>query len=314
MIYKRVLLVKFYTRVGYGPRRPPVGLGYIAEALKQADIEYNVFDCDLGYTHNDLIQKIADYKPDLVGISMVTLGYLDFNDLIDRIKMKFDCDIIVGGPHISTMREKGLTDCKGIDYGMVGEGDLSMVALCQGEALDQIPGIIFREGDQIQFNGVVPPIRDLDALGFPTYERFELDKYYGFKTELSLVTSRGCPYGCIYCSVRLIMGPRMRFRSADNVVDEIEFWTQKGYHSFAIMDDNFSHDRQRVMDICNEIERRGLSGFRISLANGLRADRMDHEMLKCLKDVGAYEIQIGVEAAHDRILKFLKEYGTTVNN
>jgi len=307
MKYNRVLLVKFYTKVGYGPRRPPVGLGYIAEALKNAGIPYEVLDCDLGYTTEDLLEKVKNYKPDLIGISMVTLGYLSFYEIINQLKDACSCDIVVGGPHISTMREEGLADCPGIDYGIVGEADRSIVALCEGKPLDQIEGLVYRSNEEIRFNGVVPPIKDLDSLGFPTYEGFELEKYYGFKTELSLVTSRGCPYGCIYCSVRLIIGSRMRFRTANNVVDEVEHWIKLGYHSFAIMDDNFSHDRQRVLDICDEIERRGLSGFKISLANGLRADRVDRELLQRLKDVGAFEIQIGVEAASDPILKFLRK-------
>jgi anaerobic magnesium-protoporphyrin IX monomethyl ester cyclase len=306
LAYNRVLLIKFTMKVGYGPRRPPVGLGYIAEALKRQAISYEVIDCDLGYGLDEILEKGKQYRPDLVGISMVTLGYLNSYYLIKKIKEILHCDILVGGPHISTLREQVLLACPEIDFGIVGEGDNSIVQLCQGENPELIPGLIYRSGNVIQMNPPAPPIQNLDALGFPTYPNFELDKYYGSEKEISLVTSRGCPYGCTYCSVRLIMGPRMRFRTAKSVVDEIEYWVNRNYRMFTIMDDNFSHKRERIFEICDEIERKNLT-VRISLANGVRADRVDYDMLKRLREVGAFEIQIGVESANDRILKILKK-------
>jgi anaerobic magnesium-protoporphyrin IX monomethyl ester cyclase len=305
--YDRVLLIKFYTKVGYGARRPPTGLGYIAEALHRREIPYEIVDCDLGYGLDEIIDRIHTLKPNLIGISMVTLGYLNSYEMIRVIKKAASCDIILGGPHISTLRTKVLEDCDSIDFGVVGEGDRLIVDLCEGAPLEGIPGLIYRENNRIRFTGTCKPIIDIDTFGFPKYPGFELEKYFGYGSEIGVVTSRGCPYGCTFCAVRLIMGRRIRLRTADNVAEEFQYWTEKGYKRLVVLDDNFSHDRQRVFDICDSIEERDLTGIQISLANGLRADRTDPEMLMRLRDVGAYEIQIGVESASDRVLKIIRK-------
>ena len=306
MRFTRILLVKLNSRgIGWGPRRPPAGLGSIARALERSGISYDVIDCDLGYSDRNIHERISSFRPDLVGFTMVTLGYLTSYRTISRMKRDFPVEIVVGGPHVSTLRERVLEECPDIDYGIVGEGDESIVELCGGESPDRIRGLIFRKNGGILFTGSRPPIQDIDSLGFPTYEGFELDRYFG--RELSIITSRGCPYACTYCAVKLIMGTRIRLRSAESVVSELEYWTGRGYRSFMMMDDNFSHDRERVLGICDEIERRGLEDLKISLANGLRADKSDEYLLKRLREAGAYELQIGVEAVTDRVLRLLRK-------
>jgi len=103
------------------------------------------------------------------------------------------------------------------------------------------------------------------------------------------------------------MGARIRLRSVQSVVDEMEFWYKKNYKTFLIMDDNFTFDKQRIFDICDELESRQLTDIRISLANGVRADKVDEPMLRRLKQLGAWEIQIAVESASDRVLGLLRK-------
>jgi len=306
MSYERVLLIRQNTSgIFYAPRRPPVGIGYLAEALKSNNINYAVIDRELGYTYEDITRKINEFKPDLVGVSMVTLGYLTTYELIDQIKSDFGVDIIIGGPHVSAFEEKILEECKSIDYASLGEGENTLVELCQGKPVDQIPGLYYRDNGTVKFTGKRLVHRDIDTLSWPSYDGFEMDRY--LSNEMGILTSRGCPYACIFCSVHTIMGAKIRLRSVQSVVDEMEYWYKKNYKTFLIMDDNFTFDRQRVFDICDELEARKLTDIRISLANGVRADKVDEPMLRRLKQLGAWEIQIAVEAASDRILGILRK-------
>ena len=174
--------------------------------------------------------------------------------------------------------------------------------------LDQTQGLVCRSDGEVHFTGRRRPVVELDRFTFPAYQGFELGKYY--TSEVSLITSRGCPYGCSYCKVRLIMGSRIRLRSAGSVADEVESWVKRGYRSFFIEDDKFSHDRNRTLEICDEIQRRNLGKIRISLANGLRADKTDNHILNRLREVGAWEIQFGVESVNNHVLKLLRKAET----
>jgi len=227
--------------------------------------------------------------------------------MVRAIKQESDCDVILGGPHISTLREKVLEECECVDYGVIGEGDQTIVDLCRGKDLESITGLIYRKDNKVVCTRIREPIHDIDSLGFPRYKSFEMEKYFGYGSEIGIVTSRGCPYGCTFCAVNLIMGSRIRLRTAEHVANEFAYWYEKGYRRFVILDDNFSHNRERVFLICDALEVRSIQNIQISLANGLRADKTDSEMLKRLRDVGAYEIQIGVESASDRVLKVIKK-------
>jgi len=306
MSYERVLLLRQNTSgIFYAPRRPPVGIGYLAEALKRNHIEYAIIDRELGYSYEDITTKIKDFKPDLVGISMVTLGYLTTYEFINQIKSDFGVDVIIGGPHVSAFGEKILEECNSIDYASLGEGENTLVELCQSNPVEKIHGLYYRKNGTVKFTGKRPPNRDIDSLYWPSYDGFEMNRY--LSNEMGILTSRGCPYACIFCSVHTIMGAKIRLRSVQSVVDEMEFWYKKNYKTFLIMDDNFTFDKQRVFDICDELESRQLTDIRISLANGVRADKVDEPMLRRLKQLGAWEIQIAVESASDRVLELLRK-------
>ncbi len=305
MRYERVLLIRQNTRgMFYAPRRPPVGIGYLAESLLRNNINYAVIDRELGYTFEDMEEKIAAFQPDLVGVSMVSLGYKQSYEMISRLKNKFNADIIIGGPHTSAFRETALEECPEIDFASISESDETLVELCRGGHIKDIPGLFYRKNGNIRFSGTRRPIGDIDSLSFPTYTGFEMDRY--LSKEMGILTSRGCPFGCTFCAVHSIMGAKIRMRSVDNVMNEIQHWYDKDYKTFLIMDDNFTFDKQRVFDICDEIESRKMD-IKISLANGVRADKVDEPMLKRLREVGAWEVQIAVESANDHVLEILRK-------
>ncbi|MBN1997974.1 radical SAM protein [candidate division KSB1 bacterium] len=305
MRYERVLLLRQNTRgMFYAPRRPPVGIGYLAESLLRHNIKYAIIDRELGHTIEDIMGKIAAFNPDLVGISMVSLGYKKAYEMIQQIKNEFKVDIAIGGPHTSAFQESTLEECSEIDFASISESDETIVELCHGKTIENIEGLYYRQNGKVVFSGKRRPIADIDSLAFPTYTGFEMDRY--LSKEMGILTSRGCPFGCTFCAVHSIMGAKIRMRSVDSVMSEIQYWYDRGYKTFLVMDDNFTFNRQRVLDICAEIESRKLD-IQISLANGVRADKVDEYMLKRLRDVGAWEVQIAVESANDRVLKLLNK-------
>lgn len=281
------------------------GMGYLAEALRQGGVEYDVIDMDLGYEESNLIKKINDFRPDLVGVSMMTYRYAHTYRLLQSIKKTVDVSIVVGGPHICALEDKVLRECDAVDYGITGEGEEGLVELCRGKELEKIDGLTYRKKGDIVKNQMRSTISDLEGLAFPMYHKFELNKYPG--RTISIVSSRGCPYRCIFCTISSSMGKKIRTRSSENVVDELEYWYGRGQRRFGIVDDNFTFFADRVYSICDEIEKRQLNGMKLFCGNGVRADRIDKELLKRMKDVGFCSLGIGVEGGNDRILENIKK-------
>jgi len=308
MRYRRVFLVKpKYKGSYYGALHPPVGLGYIAESLAQNNIDYDVLDMSFKYSTAELLRRIRDFNPDLLGLTMMSFMHDDTYGLIRKIKQGYpDIHVSVGGAHASTFRETVLEQVPEVNYAVTYEGDETIVELCKGKALPEIKGLIYRaDGGNVVNNGDREFIDDLDTVPFPKYEKFELKKYVF--NDIDIASSRGCPYKCVFCSVAAVAGRRLRVRSAQNVLDEIEYWYKRGYRKFNFVDDNFTFHKGRVHEICDGIEKRGLKNLRFTCANGIRADRVDRQLLTRMREVGFYYIAFGVEGGNDRILKNLKK-------
>lgn len=312
MRYKRILLVapRFFQSKFRLSIYPLAGLGYISEALETNGFDVSTFDMNLQYSLKDLDKKISVFKPDMIGFTAMTFGHRQLYALINSLKKSYPAiKIVAGGPHISTLRKKVLEECPGLDYGIILEGDLSIVQLCKGVDLDKIQGFIYRQGRSVIMNEFNDFITELDTVAFPRYRSFEIEKYPS--RQIGIVTSRGCPYSCIYCPVISAIGKRFRQRCAQNVVDEVTYWHQKGYREMLFLDDNFTLDRKRVEEICALLTKSKLSGLRLKCPNGIRADKVDYELLKKMKAVGFDMIAFGVEAAEDKILKNIKK-GETI--
>ncbi len=306
MRFNNVLLINPHYGGSYSATLA-TGLGYIAEVLKENGIEHDVLDLQLGYGEGHLRRKMTRCRPQLVGISAMTYRYQRIYQLAKAIKGWIpETQVVVGGPFVSTMREAVLRECPNIDFGVVMEGEGPIVKLCQGHDPQAIKGLIYRRNGDVVYTGDQPySTDDIDSIPFPKYERFELHKY---PTEtISIVSSRGCPYGCIYCPVQLCIGHHLRVRSYISVVDELEYWFKRGYRRFGFADDNFTFYSERVHQICEEIERRSLRGMTLILGNGMRADRVDEDLFRRMKNVGFQYIAFGVEAGNDRLLKTLKK-------
>lgn len=282
-----------------------VGFGCLSEMLQQQGIEHIVIDMRFDYPLNKLMERIREYKPDAIGITCMTFKHDIVYGIVDAIKKSFPTlPVIIGGPHVSTIGARVLEECKA-DIAVKLEGELTLVELCKGKPLKKIEGLIFREKDMIIANKNRPFI-DLRTQQFPKYEKFDLSKYGG---RIPIVTSRGCPYHCIYCPVHMSMGRQFRMRDAKSVFEELQFWVDKGKREFEILDDNFTLFPNRVVELCNLIRESGMDIF-IALPNGVRADKVDRNLLKLMRSVGFGQICFGVEAGNNKILMRIKKATT----
>jgi len=307
MSFDKILLINAdYPDSHYFHAGLPVGLGYISEVLSAAGLDNQVFDLSLERDIRKLEGVITEYQPSLIGYSLFTFRHRYNYSVMERIRNAFpSTPIAVGGPHVSTLREKVPKDCSAVDFGITLEGERTLVELCEGKEPGQVKGLIYRddEGD-IRYTGDREFIRNLDEIPIPHYEKFDLRRY---PNNMDIVTSRGCPYSCIYCPVKSTIGKTLRVRAPEPVVEEFEYWYKAGYRDFSIADDNFTFYKDRVYEICDGLEKKGLRGLRISCGNGVRADKVDYDLLKRMKEVGFYYLAFGVEGGNDRILKNIKK-------
>jgi anaerobic magnesium-protoporphyrin IX monomethyl ester cyclase len=307
MRFQKVLLVSPPSASRYGGLRVPAGIGYIAQALYDNSIEYDYIDMRINHGWRHLRRKALAFKPDLIGISMITVGYKTTYKIISDLKRLLpSSEIVAGGHHVTILKEKVLDECNDIDYGVVADGERTIVELCKSDLpYEDIKGLIFRKDRQLVFTGERPPIENLDEYAFPRYKNFNMKDY---SKQIPIHSSRGCVFQCTFCPNKLI-GRKFRTRSVTNFVDEIEYWFAKGIRQFAIDDDNFTLNKKRVYDICDEIEKRNLKNLFIRCSNGIRADRVDRQLLARMKEICVREV--GVDGGNNKVLGYLKK-GETI--
>lgn len=307
MKYKRLLLLfPDYKGGHFGALRPPAGIGYLAQFLQEKGIEYDVLDMATGSDLDTLSTKLSSFKPDLVAVSLMSFMYKRSYYIIDYVKeISSDIKIVVGGPHVSTLREKVLEECKGIDYGIVQEGEYTLLELCKGNEADSIKGLIYRKDGEINFAGSRDFERNLDNFPFPRFEKFPLGKYV--TEEIGIVSSRGCPFNCTYCPVTTSIGRHYRMRSADSIVDEITYWYKRGFKQISVLDDNFTLNNERVFEICDGICSKNFKDLELNCNNGIRVDRVDKELLSAMKRAGFKYFAFGIESGNEQVLKNIKK-------
>lgn len=309
MRFNRILLVSPPSSSRYGGLRVPAGIGHIAQVLQDNAIEYDYMDMRLGYSSKHLKNTMLELKPDLVGISMITLKYKNTYQMISNIKAILpNTKIVVGGHHVTILKEKVLEECNEIDFGVVADGEKTIVELCKDNiAYGEIKGLLFREKEQILFSGERPLVENLDEYAFPRYEKFNMNKY---SDQIPIHSSRGCVFKCTFCPNKLL-GRKYRTKSVSYFVDEIKYWHKKGYRQFAIDDDNFTLNKKRVYETCDEIAKRDLKSLFIRCSNGIRADRVDRQLLRRMKEIGVREVGFGVDGGNNKVLGHLKK-GETI--
>jgi len=307
--FPRVLLVTPFSPGRYfGGVRPPVGVGYLDEHLRHMGIETFGLDMCTGYGERDLLRKIESTRPALIGFSVMTYQFEHTFQMIERVKRRFpEIPIIAGGPHASALEGDVLNGCPAIDFVVAGEGEATLGELCLGAPVESLPGLFYREGGAVRQGAPRRYLEDLDQLPFPRFSNYPLEQYVG---EVEIITSRGCPHTCIFCAVANIMGRQVRFRSAEHVLEELDYFYRRGIRAIQIGDDNFLADRPRVMALLEAIQSRGYPGLVFRCGQGIRADLLDREILTEMWKAGFRHLGIGVESASDRVLRVVQKHAT----
>jgi radical SAM superfamily enzyme YgiQ (UPF0313 family) len=290
---------------------PPLGLAYLAAVLEKAGHEVKIFDMQVEKTTiNDALKP---FGPEVVGVYFSTPFFTDVIKVLTEVK-QFNPKIVtmVGGPHPTVLPEEtAKQEC--IDFVVFGEGEETIIELIQkykGKELTDIKGIAYKKNRKVIVNPPRPLIKNLDQLPFPAHHLLKIGEYshplmHGRKI-MSILTSRGCPYCCIFCN-KSIFGSYFRARSAKNVVDEIEILVKKyGIDEIHIIDDNFTVNRKRVIEICEDIIRRNLK-IKWSTPNGIRADTVNRRLIKLMKRSGCYSLSFGIESASPKILESINK-------
>ncbi len=298
---------------------PPLGLLYIAGYLeKHTKHDIAIIDSQVEtLDYDSLTVRINSAKPHVVGITVMTMTLIDVMKTIDIVVKSIDKNIkiVLGGPHVHLFPEETI-NLKNVDYLVLGEGEEAFRELLDHlddkSALRKIPGLVFKDNDEIIHTGIHQPIKSLDNLPFPARHLVPYKKYTSLLSKgnisTTVFTSRGCPFKCSFCD-RPHLGKVFRARTAENVVDELEKCTKMGISEFLFYDDTFAVNRKRVMDICNEVVKRRLDiGWDIRT----RVDTVDEDMLASLKKAGCQGIHYGVEAGTEKIMKVLNK-GITIN-
>ncbi|OGD56202.1 hypothetical protein A2V71_03310 [Candidatus Berkelbacteria bacterium RBG_13_40_8] len=282
--------------------------------MKQKGYETGVFDCGLESDGDKLKVKIKEFQPDLIGVTSFSYCYQNVFELIGKIRKMTKTPLVIGGPHVSAVRKQILEDTKA-DFAVKSEGEFTLLELLKElpkgkTTYSKILGLIWRKGKRIIENPDRPLIKDLDGLPFPDYDAFGIEKYPCFRIKaLPIMTSRGCPYGCTYCSVKLSMGRGFRPRSPENVLSEIKYWYKKGWTNIDINDDCFTLVLERAEKICDLIIKNKMK-IKFQLYNGIRVDRITPQLLRKLNKAGCTFIAYGCEAGNQKILDSIQKHIT----
>ena len=298
---------------------PPLGIAYITSFLNKNGHEAIIFDGH-NNSHKEIVSAVRKINPQIVGITMNTSTRFEGLCLAKEIKNTLKIPIILGGPHPTLMPEQILKNYPYIDYLVRNEGEyvcLNLLdALEANEKLNKIKGISYKEGGKIFHNERAEPLKDLDTLPYPEYKFFNLKGYAKHPLHpkefleypaASIITSRGCPFNCTFCSSSHLWGHKIRFRKPKEIVDEIEYlYSEKNVRFVFFYDDNFTADKKRVVDICKTIIERGLHK-KIKWLCKSEVNVITREMLEWLKKAGCCVIEYGIEDGSPEGLKFFRK-------
>ena len=310
---KNVLLINPSNELHqYGTKKEmaPLGLVSIAATLKNAG--YEVMMVDLEFGAYDIEKILLEFKPIMVGIAGTSTARFTAFEIARLVKEIHPPAVVVyGGVHATFTAHDTLSHVPAMDIIARGEGEFILLDILQGLTAGdcdyaRISGISYRDNGEIVHNPARPRIENLDQLPFPTKDIVDLT-LYDLKLDLlgdpaaSIVTSRGCPINCSFCSASAMFGRTLTRRSAGHVVDEMQYVVDTyGFSGFKVFDSTFTLNRHHAESICDEIIRRGLD---IKWECEIRVNTVDYALLQKMKKAGCYLVDFGIESASERVLK-----------
>ncbi|MFH0911106.1 MAG: radical SAM protein [Planctomycetota bacterium] len=282
---------------------PSLALGYLAGYLERAGFtDLLIVDGRMeNIPLDEAVRDIVDFEPDLLGITAKTHEIGQAARAAQEVKARLPrVTTVVGGCHVTAEPEATLRHYPALDYGLAGEGELSLhemcLALAQGLSLESIPGLVYRRDGQVLRNAPRPFLEDLDSLPFPAWHLFRKRR-----KSYMIFGSRGCPYDCAFCM--RVLGRKPRLRSPANILAEIDRLVQEfGIRAFDFEDETFGLRRDHALTICQGLVERGFHERLVWTAN-LRANLVDEELLRALKGAGCARVAIGVESGDPAILQ-----------
>ncbi len=318
----RLLLANIGLRnVDFPVLTPPMGILALAAYLRtRFDVDIKVLDQRLENTPCDQVARVAaEFEADIVGFGCLTPFAGLLPEVVRHTREALpNALIVLGGPHAAAYGAEALEDAGG-DVLIAGEGELALEQVIQahlgGGGFGHIPGLFWRnEEGAIEKNpGSMPLIEDLDSLPFLAYDLIDLPQYWRFegmvnvppRKYIGLFSSRGCPYRCSYC--HRIFGKRFRSQSPERAIAAIEhFQRVYGVREIEIYDDVFNFNSNRVVEFCDMATRRDLK-LRIAFPNGLRCDRLGHDIVDALVSAGMYYTCCPLESGSPRIQTLIRK-------
>ena len=314
---------------------PPLSLMYLASYLKKFGLEAKIYELGIfnikeaefkkncvrfGLSDQKILGILKKEKPKIVGItSMYSVYYGDVMEIARTVK-KFDKNIkvVLGGNHPSSYFRFILKD-KNVNFVVIGEGEQTFLELCtdilkKREKFRRIKGLSFRQNGKIVKTNPRKLIKNLDKIPFPDYDQVDFEQYLSVARDnpylmrqpvAGIVTSRGCPGNCVYCTVKAVWGRTWRGRSPQDVVDEIEYLVERyGVREIAFLDDSASVNKVRWNGICDEISKRKLD-IKWITPNGIAHWTLDKPTLKKMYQSGCYRVTFGIESGNVDTRKFL---------
>lgn len=336
----RVLLIlpPWYRFMGQGFNEIPLGLCCLSASLKQAGHSVGILNCDINARFaagpEKIFTRYGDYKkeferfadpiwgwirseiesfaPDYLGINTKTATIKSVLKVAEIAKsVASGIRVVAGGSH-ATLMPAQMSAMPNIDYVVRGEGEQTLnelIAAVENKEIPRIPGLVHSSGNTVVDGGQRELIRDIDALPFPDRDSLlhrEQYSRYGFGI---IITSRGCPFQCTYCAAKKMWPGPVRYRSPRHVIDEIRHVRDTfGTRYFNFRDDTFTLRKERALEICGLLreEKPG-----IVWRCDTRADTLDEEVVRAMRDSGCVQASVGIESGSDRILKLVKKGETT---
>lgn len=297
---------------------PPLGLLYLASYSRACiqNLNFKVTDGNLvGYEKT--IKEIERFQPDIIGMSISSFGIIGAYRLMNYIKNKYpEIFIIAGGPQPTSLPEevmkKGLADAVVVGEGEVAFKELIEYKINKIKKLKDIKGILFKKNKNIYFTGKRKPIKDLDSIPFPARDLIDIRKYPGFVVvkrlpETYIISSRGCPYNCMFCSnpIWKASKPFVRLRNPDKVSDEIEELVHNyGIKEFYDQCDEFNPTLNWSKKICDEYIKRKID---IPWKVQLKADKIDEELVRKMSKAGCWLVSLGIESGNQQTLNGIEK-------
>jgi len=305
----RVLLINPFYPIDETPS-PPLGLAFIAAVLEAAGVAVKICDFVVyPYSRGALADEMQAFKPAIVGFTSVTMTF-DTAMAVVRDAKAIDPAVktVMGGPHVTFRAEATLKENPELDVIILGEGEETIVELVhaieKGAVWHTIKGLAYRDSLQIVHTGHKPPGLAIDHLPLPARHLLPLGRYRALNLSISMTTSRGCPFKCIFCVGRKMVGAKVRYRDPVKVVDEMALLAAYGFSQINLADDLFTANTSHCRAVCAEIVSRGL---KIKWTSFARVDTVSLEVLQSMQAAGCTAVSFGIESGSPTILKTVRK-------